>query len=108
MLLFNFLGPEIIVLFFGLFAIASLVLTLWAVIEIATKPFRKENDKVLWLIICLLLGGVGPLIYLTQRKKLLANPPGGSAHDNREYLPPLDDHLARPQEQSRLNDEDYV
>lgn len=83
-------------MFFFLIAIASVVLTIWSVIEIATKPFRKENDKVIWLIICLLLGGIGPLIYLSQRKKLLANPPGGHASDDREYLPPLDDHLARP------------
>lgn len=95
-------------MFFFLFVIASIVLTIWSVIEIATKPFRKENDKVIWLIICLLLGGIGPLIYLTQRKKLLATPSGGQAYDDREYLPPLDDYSARPQEQNRLNDEDYV
>lgn len=98
----------LIVMFFFLFIIASIVLTIWSVIEIATKPFRKDNDKVIWLIICLLLGGIGPLIYLTQRKKLLANPPGGSAYDDREYLPPLDDHLTSrsKQPQRRVDDMD--
>lgn len=103
MLIFNVFGPEIVLLFFSLFALASMVLIIWSVIEIATKPFRKDSDKVIWLIICLFFGGVGSLIYLTQRKKLLAKP-----SDNRAYLPPLDDDLARPQVQSRFNDEDYV
>ena len=97
-------------IFFFLFIIASIAVTIWSVVEIATKPFRKENDKVIWLIIVLLLGGIGPLIYLAQRKKLLANHPGGQAYDDREYLPPLDDHLARhkPSEQSqkRVDDTD--
>lgn len=96
----------LIVTFFFLLAIASIAATIWSVVEIATKPFRKENDKVLWLIIVLLLGGIGPLIYLTQRKKLLANPPGGQAFDDREYLPPLDDDLARPQVRRRVDDRD--
>ena len=55
-----------------LLSLAALVFTIWAAIEIATKPFVNDKDKVLWLIIVLLLGGIGPLIYLTQRKKLLA------------------------------------
>lgn len=101
----------IIILFFFAIAIASIVLTIWSVVEIATKPFRNEKDKVIWLIICLLLGGIGPLIYLTQRKKLLADQPGEHTFDDREYLPPLDDHLARPRVQggSENSDQDqYV
>lgn len=70
--LISFIGPEIIVLFFGLILTAISVLTVWTVIEIASKPFVNDKDKVLWLIIVLLLGGIGPLIYLSQRKRLLA------------------------------------
>jgi len=70
--LVTFIGPEILVIFFVLIGIGSFVLTIWSVIEIASKQFVNEKDKVLWLIIVLLLGGIGPLIYLTQRKKLLA------------------------------------
>jgi hypothetical protein len=62
--------------FFGLFfvvlTIASLALIIWTIVEIARKPFVNEKDKILWLIIVLLFGGFGSLIYLTQRKKLLA------------------------------------
>ena len=110
--LFNFATPESTVLLFAVFAITSLALTIWSVVEIASKPFRKENDKVIWLIIVLLLGLIGPLIYLTQRKKLLANPAGGLGLDNREYLPPLDEHPTSRQPsrqaQARYEDEDYV
>lgn len=101
------MGAIVLILFF-LFAIASIVLTIWSVIEIATKPFKKDNDKVIWLIVVLLLGGIGPFIYLSQRKKLLANPSGDQGFDDRDYLPPLDDHLARPQVRRTLDDEDYV
>lgn len=59
-------------LFFIILSIASLALMIWTVVEIARKPFVNDKDKVLWLIIVLLLGGIGSLIYLTQRKKLLA------------------------------------
>lgn len=72
MLLFNFIGPEIIVLFIALLGIASLVLTIVAAIEIATKPFKNEKDKVLWLLLVLLLGIIGPIIYFVKRKELLA------------------------------------
>ena len=100
------MGPEIIFLFFALFAIASIVITIWSVVEIATKPFKKESDKVIWLIIVLLLGIIGPIIYLTQRKNLLANPPGGNNFDGRDYLPPLEDDLARPQVQGKVENDD--
>jgi len=92
-------------LFIILLSIGALVATVMAAIEIATKPFKNEKDKVLWLIIVLLLGGIGPIIYYTQRKNLLAAP-----NDNdREYLPPLEDQQARPQVRNRLdNQDDYV
>jgi hypothetical protein len=93
-------------IFVMLFSVAALVGTIMAAIEIATKPFKNEKDKVLWLIIVLLLGGIGPIIYYTQRSKLLAEPDN---NNQREYLPPLEDRQARPQVQSKLdNQDDYV
>lgn len=101
----NFIGPEIFILLFGLIGLASFVLTIWAAIEIATKPFVKDKDKVLWLIIVLLVGFIGPVIYLTQRKKLLAQyntPAGGYDH--------FDLDQPRPEAQPRGKgwDEDLV
>lgn len=100
-------------IFIMLLSLAALVGTIIAAIEIATKPFKNEKDKVLWLIIVLLLGGIGPIIYYFNRNNLLANP----SDQDREYLPPLEDRQARPptkygtqaQAQSRLdNQDDYV
>ena len=96
---------EFMLLFIILLSVSVLAATIMAVVEIATKPFKNEKDKVLWLIIVLLLGGIGPIIYYAMRKSLLAGPNEG----NREYLPPLEDPEARPQVQSRLdNQDDYV
>lgn len=102
--LVTFMGPEIIIVFFFLIGIASFALTIWSVIEIASKPFVNEKDKVLWLIIVLLLGGIGPLIYLTQRKKLLAK------YNEQLELPDLDGHQPRQQQPlpRGTSDEDYV
>lgn len=94
-----------IFLLFLLLGVGMFVATIMAVIEIATKPFKNEKDKVIWLIIVLLLGGIGPIIYLAMRKQLLATP----EDNNREYLPPLEDRQARPQVQKRVDERDeYV
>ncbi|MFT5998279.1 MAG: hypothetical protein ACI81P_000732 [Neolewinella sp.] len=96
---------ELILLFFILLSLAALVGTIMAAIEIATKPFKRDKDKVIWLIIVLLLGGIGPIIYYFNRSNLLAKPKA----DDREYLPPLKDRQAGPQVQSRSdNQDDYV
>lgn len=68
----TFFGPEIFILVWSLLLLASLGLMIWSVIEIATKEFVSKNDKILWILIILFMGGIGSLIYLTQRKKLLA------------------------------------
>ncbi len=85
-------------------AIGSIALTIWAAVEIARKPFVNEKDKVLWLIIVLLLGGIGPLIYLTQRKKLLVQ------YNEQLELPDLKEQQPRqPEKLPRgTSDEDYV
>lgn len=88
------------------FAIAAIVGTIWAAIEIGTKPFVKENDKVLWLIIVLLLGGIGPLIYFTQRKKLLAEFNAPSPYDTLDINAPRAEPEARSQ--GKGWDDDYV
>ena len=85
------MGPEIFLLFVLFLSLASLALTIWAIIEIATKPFKREKDKVIWIIIVLVLGLVGPLLYLAKRKSLLAAP----MPEQREYLPPLEDNRER-------------
>jgi hypothetical protein len=96
---------SIIFLFMILLGMGSLVATIWAAIEIGTKPFVREKDKVLWLIIVLMLGIIGPIIYFTQRRNLLA-----------EFAEPdwkddvLDINAPRPQKRERggsSTEEDY-
>lgn len=92
-------------IFVMLLSLAALVGTILAAIEIATKPFKREKDKVLWLILVLLLGGIGPIIYYFNRSNLLADP----NDQNRDYLPPLEDRQAHPQVRNRPdNQDDYV
>lgn len=100
------MAPDVFAWFFGLFfivlSVASLALMIWTVIEIARKPFVNDKDKILWLIIVLLLGGIGSIIYLTQRKRLLA--------DESLALPDLNEPLQReaPLLPRGTRDEDYV
>ena len=90
-----------------LLAVASLVATIWAAIEIGTKPFVNDKDKVLWLIIVLMLGIIGPIIYYTQRKTLLAEfaEPG---YDDNDVL---DLNAPRPEPRERGSssvDDEYL
>lgn len=90
-------------LFMFLIGAGSLAVTIWAVIDIVRKPFRRENDKVLWLILVLMVGIIGPIIYLIKRKELYAE-----GLDTREYLPDLENEWGRKGQQVRYNDDDYV
>lgn len=88
-------------LFMFLIGFGSLALTIWAVVDIVRKPFRRENDKVLWLILVLMVGVIGPIIYLVKRKELYAE-----QLDTREYLPDILDERAQPQTRNRSNYDD--
>lgn len=97
------MGPESFLFFVIFLSLASTALTIWAVIDIIQKPFKKKNDKTLWAVIVLLLGGIGPLIYLFKRKSLYL------PEDRREYLPELEDEWAEPQRAARYDESDgYV
>lgn len=97
------MGPEVLLIFFGLLSLASFVLTIWAVVDIIQKPFKKKNDKILWAVIVLAIGFIGPIIYLFNRNNLYQDT------DHREYLPELEDEWAEPQKQTGYNkSDDYV
>lgn len=91
-------------LFIFLLAAGSLALTVWAVIDIVRKPFKKDNDQILWLIVVLMLGLIGSIIYLIKRKDLYAE-----ELDTREYLPDiLDDRALQPMQRPLDYDEDQL
>lgn len=58
-LIFNLGGQELLLLFiiFGPFILAGI-----ALIDIIRSTF-KENDKIIWVLIVLLLPVIGPILY---------------------------------------------
>lgn len=55
--------------FWFIFGGISLVLFIWALIDVIRREFPNQNDKILWIILILLLGGIGPLLYLLIGRK---------------------------------------
>jgi len=58
------------ILFFGLFwlvffglGILGTVFWIFMIIDVAKKDFKNENDKVMWIIVIVLAGIIGALIY---------------------------------------------
>lgn len=90
-------------LFLFLISIGSLAITIWSVVDIVRKPFKRENDKVLWLILVLLVTLIGPIVYLVKRKELYAE-----ELDTREYLPELEDDWGRARPQKMYDEDDIV
>ena len=56
----------------------GLVLFIWALIDVIRREFPNQNDKILWIILVLLLGWIGPILYLLIGRKK-GTIPGGSA-----------------------------
>ena len=54
--------------FFVLLALALTVLWIWMLIEAATKEPDEGNDKIVWILIIVLLGQLGALIYFFVRR----------------------------------------
>ena len=53
----------------ALIALASTVFWLWIVIEVAMKePDDSGNQKIVWLLVILLVGPIGALIYFFVRR----------------------------------------
>lgn len=58
------------IFFWVLFVGVGGVIWIWALIDVIRRQFTNQNDKTLWLIIVILLGWIGGIVYLlTGRKK---------------------------------------
>ena len=55
-------------LIWSVLGIAAFGLWLWMLIDCITKEPSEGNDKVIWIIVIVLLGGLGALIYLLARR----------------------------------------
>jgi len=49
--------------------IGGTILWVLMLIDVATKEFRNPNDKVLWILIIVLTGVIGAIIYYFLIKK---------------------------------------
>lgn len=54
----GFIGTAFVV------SIGCVVLLVWTIVDVVGASFRSENDRLIWLIIVLLTGLAGQLIWL--------------------------------------------
>ncbi len=47
----------------------SLVFWILMIVDLTKRKFEKENDKVTWLLIVLLTGAIGAIIYYVEIKR---------------------------------------
>ena len=62
-------------LIFGLVSLAATAFWIWMIIDVATRCPSEDNKKLIWVLVVVLTGIVGAIIYFfVQRPK---NPPAG-------------------------------
>ncbi len=44
-------------------------LFLWALIDVLRRQFANPNDKVLWIVLIIFIGWLGPILYLAIGRK---------------------------------------
>jgi len=47
-----------------LIGLAALIFWIWTIIDCAKRQFPGDNDKIIWLVVIIILGVLGSLIYL--------------------------------------------
>ncbi|MEM4240312.1 MAG: PLD nuclease N-terminal domain-containing protein [Candidatus Woesearchaeota archaeon] len=68
-----FIGIGIILLILFCFALflAMFALWIWMIIDCAQRKFKSDSEKVVWILVIVLLGWLGAIIYyfVVKRKK---------------------------------------
>jgi hypothetical protein len=41
----------------------SVAFWIWMIIDCAQRDFRKDNDKVIWILVLIFLGALGAIVY---------------------------------------------
>lgn len=49
---------------FGILGIVSFIIWIWALIDVIRRQFTNPSDKTLWIIIVVILGVLGAIVYL--------------------------------------------
>ena len=60
--------PALLVLFMVLFAIGTMALWIWMLVDCATKESDTGNNKIVWILVIALAHFIGALIYLFVRR----------------------------------------
>ena len=53
---------------FGAIGIGGTILWIWMLVDCATKEPSEGNEKIIWILIIVLTGWIGALIYLLARR----------------------------------------
>jgi len=68
---FNPIHPNygnIIIITIGIICMTLVIIGL---IDISRRTFRKDIDKIFWLLLIVLTGGIGTIIYLFRRRNII-------------------------------------
>ena len=65
-------------IFWIIFCGLGFVLFLWALIDVIRRNFANPNDKILWIVMILVIGILGPILYLIIGRKKGTLPDGTS------------------------------
>ena len=57
--------------FIAMFAISilSLIFWIWMIVDVSKRKFKGESDKVMWILVVVLAGIIGAIIYYFVVKK---------------------------------------
>lgn len=58
-----------LLVFWIIFCGLGFILFLWALIDCIKRNFTNPNDKILWLVLIILIGWLGPILYLIIGRK---------------------------------------
>jgi uncharacterized membrane protein len=57
-----------LVILYFVFIIAATVLWIWMLVDCITKEPSGDNEKIVWVLVIVLVGALGALIYLIARR----------------------------------------
>ena len=57
------------IIFWIIFSVLGFALFLWALIDVIRRNFPNQNDKILWIVLIILIGFLGPILYLIIGRK---------------------------------------
>ncbi|MCO4292065.1 PLD nuclease N-terminal domain-containing protein [Solitalea sp. MAHUQ-68] len=63
------LSPETGLVFWTVFSLLSIIITIIALLNLLKTAFRDSTTKLIWLLVILFVPMVGPLFYFTIGRK---------------------------------------